>query len=949
MMKKILPCLLFALATGSLFAQLGFTKSQNLIGNQAFFSGVAIAVVDMNADGRDDLVHLKDGTTLQIEYQNGPGEAFTSFEVGEMSPASAWAMCIGDLDNNGFPDVMTGGDYDGVHIARANADGSGYTIEHFAQNELFVQASNFCDINGDGWLDLFACHDDGPARIWGNDGTGQLVNHNEWMPTALQPGAAENNSGNYGICWTDIDNDGDWDMYEAKCRQGVNDPNDPRRINLLYRNNGDGTFTEDAASRNLAIGAQSWTADFGDIDNDGDMDVFITNHDVKSQLLLNDGTGHFTDISQASGVTVVPGLPLQGIFRDFDNDGWLDIITAGDGAIFLKNNGNKTFSEVPTPFDNNVMESFAVGDFNTDGFLDVYGGYANVYTTPSNTEDKIWLNNKNSNNWFGIRLIGTTSNRSGIHARVKIFTPQGIQIREIRGGESYGIENSLGANFGLGANTQIDSVSVKWPSGLTDIIKNPAINQYITLTEGGCVVAPQTIAAAGPTVFCTGQSVDLSAPAGFSYQWSTGANTQTITATTAGNYKVTLTTADGCKTVSNIIKITLDPVQIPTISVVGDTVFCKGGSVTLTSSPGSAYTWSNGATTQSITVSESGSYLVTTQGICAPFTSKSVEIKALVSAAPVATGSTVAPNATANLSATGEEIHWFDAPTGGTELAVGNDFTTVPLAATTQFWVENHQSFPGVSFETGQLNHAGGQFGSVTSNGEIIFDALSEFILEKTKVYTNTPGVRHIQVLDENDNKIVGKSVNIPVGTTVIDLGFDIPAGTNLRLMTDPDTNNLNFNSNNPRLRRSDLNVSYPYVVPGLVSINNSNFGSDRYYYFYQWEISTPGNICVSDRVPVTAVVDPSLATEALDAQFGFGIFPNPTAGKASILLKTTNSGTVQLEISDATGRVLSSEKINANSGKSLISRDFSALGKGLFFVKMSTSAGVFCQKMILE
>ena len=341
-MKK-LSSVVFALCLAVVAnAQFSFSLNNGLIGNQPFFSGVAIGVADMNHDGRDDLVHLKDGTTLQVEYQNAANEPFTSTEIGEMSQQSAWSICIGDVDNNGFPDVMTGGSYDGVHLARANADGSAYTIETSNVNEIFVQGSNFADIDNDGWLDYFACHDDGPSKTWHNDGAGHLTETTTMMNLAIFPpvggGQDDNNSGNYGTVWTDFDNDGDWDLYIAKCRQGVNDPNDVRRINQLWVNNGDGTYTENAAAYGLKFGSQSWTADFGDVDNDGDLDCFITNHDVPAMLLENDGTGHFTDISTAAGINVIQGQPLQGIFRDFDNDGFIDIIVAAP-STFMKNNG----------------------------------------------------------------------------------------------------------------------------------------------------------------------------------------------------------------------------------------------------------------------------------------------------------------------------------------------------------------------------------------------------------------------------------------------------------------------------------------------------------------------------------------------------------------------------------------------------------------------------------
>jgi hypothetical protein len=94
---------------------------------------------------------------------------------------------------------------------------------------------------------VFACHDDAAGRIWGNDGSGALQESNNWIDLATVP--ASDNSGNYGSVWSDIDNDGDLDLYIAKCRQGVNDPSDPRRINALYINDGAGNYTEAAAAR----------------------------------------------------------------------------------------------------------------------------------------------------------------------------------------------------------------------------------------------------------------------------------------------------------------------------------------------------------------------------------------------------------------------------------------------------------------------------------------------------------------------------------------------------------------------------------------------------------------------------------------------------------------------------------------------------------------------------
>jgi hypothetical protein len=169
-----------------------------------------------------------------------------------------------------------------------------------------------------------------------NDSTGNLVRNDTIIDfTTAIP---SDNSGNYGSIWTDIDSDGDLDLYIAKCRQGVNDPSDPRRINALYLNDGNNKYTESADSFQLAIGAQSWTADFGDIDGDGDFDIFITNHDVPGQLLENIDNAYFDDITDDAGV-VVTGIAMQGTFRDFDNDGRLDLIVSGSNNYLYRNIG----------------------------------------------------------------------------------------------------------------------------------------------------------------------------------------------------------------------------------------------------------------------------------------------------------------------------------------------------------------------------------------------------------------------------------------------------------------------------------------------------------------------------------------------------------------------------------------------------------------------------------
>lgn len=950
---RFLPSLLvaFILLLGqSLSAQIGFTNRTELLTPQNHYSGVAIAVLDVNGDGLDDIVRLNQGRNLNISYQAAPNQPFVAQMLDPVSNESQWGMCAADFDNNGISDIMSGGSYDGIKFITANDDASAFSTFVMTTPQTFVQGVNFSDVNNDGWLDAFVCHDDGIARIFGNNGDGTFTQQHDWIDLSTFP--VSDNSGNYGSIWSDVNNDGFTDLYIAKCRQGVNSPTDPRRINQLFLNNGDGTYTQDVTNESgLRIGAQSWTADFGDIDNDGDFDCFITNHDVSSQLLENDGTGHFTDISEEAGIyDEVTGTAIQGVFRDFDNDGYVDILVSGSQQHLFRNNGNKTFTAENGLFNNNDMESYAIGDLNNDGFQDIYAGYANIYTTPSNIPDVLWLNNRNSNNYFGLNLRGVQSNRSGVGAKITLYSSLGIQVREVRSGESYGINNSMQIHFGMGQETQIDSVVVNWPSGTHDVLTLPTVNQYITLFEGGCVAPPVAIAAAGATTFCSGQSVTLNAPSEFLYQWSTGDTTQSVVVTEAGNYKVTVTNSEGCSSVSNVIRIEVDPVEIPLLTFAGDTVFCAGSSVELTSTPAAAYLWSNGATTQSISVTEAGSYFVTTQGLCDAFQSSAISVNVFSSPAAVVTGDTIAIDSVATLTASGNNLVWYAGQTDNTPIFTGEIFETPALSATATYWVSTTTSFDIPNEFVGMVDHQGATTSDNSYNGTLIFDVFTPFRLSKVKVYTNKAGMRKIDLVNSAGVTIQSATVDIPIGTTEIDLNLDVPVGTDFVLTTDPAVNQSSVGTNGPQLFRSNQGLDFPYVIPDVVSIKNSSFGLDRYYYFFNWEVDFYGYECTSERVPVVAFVDSTIVSAPVPVWASdLRIYPNPTSAAVTTEIGGFAGGNLTVTVKNAQGSTVQNRNMEFPAGHATFQTDLSALPKGIYWLDLATEKGSVQRKVVVQ
>ena len=478
-------------------------------------TGSSLGVVDMNGDFLDDIVSVT-STNIQIHQQNSTG-SFTpvNYTTSAAQFTPSWSLAVGDYNADGYNDLLYGGG-SGVTFMESDGLGTGYTQVSGSQY-VFSQRSNFVDINNDGHLDAFVCHDVDPNVYYLNDGTGTL--------TFNQGGLGDHpDGGNYGSIWVDYNNDRLPDLFIAKCRGGAG----TAKINELHKNNGNGTFTNVSVQSNLADPIQTWSSAWNDFDNDGWMDVVVgisSSADGMHKFMHNNGDGTFSNITAGSGLETYLGMSTEYASYDFNNDGFADVFTPG---TILYNNGNNTFTAHTIP-----MTAGAVGDLNNDGFLDVQNGTSTYF------------NNGNLNSWLTVTLQGTTSNLNGIGARVEIYGAWGKQIRDVRAGVGFRYMGTLNAHFGIGAATLIDSLRVLWPSGNTDVICNPNKNSVIHIIENSAPVATAIFNANSTNIdeFESVNFTDASTPCPTAWSWSinptTGWNFSNGTTSTSQNPTIT--------------------------------------------------------------------------------------------------------------------------------------------------------------------------------------------------------------------------------------------------------------------------------------------------------------------------------------------------------------------------------------------------------------------------
>lgn len=397
-----------------------------------------------------------DGTFSDVTYQAG-------VECGSPTNGVAW----GDYDNDGFLDLYVGNyDYNNLYHNNGNGTFTDVTFQAGVEDYGPGEAVTWVDYDNDGHLDIYVVNGgyyEWPNSLYRNNGNGSFTN------VAAQEGVDDWGHGE-NAAWADYDNDGLQDVYVTN-----------RGRNSLYHNDGDGTFTDVTLVAGVGDTGMGHGVAWGDYDKDGQLDLYVVNRLSPNILYRNNGDGTFTDVAPEAGVDDDELYTVGTAFLDFDNDGDLDIHNTSSATNRLfSNNNDGTFSD--------VTDSAGVGDFGRIGNGMAWGdydddGYPDIYVV--NWEDgcALFRNNLGENNWIKLKLTGIDSNRSAIGARIEARVGRIVQIQEINGGSGFLSQNTMISHFGLGQASSIDEITIKWPSGRETTLEDIGVNQLLEIEE----------------------------------------------------------------------------------------------------------------------------------------------------------------------------------------------------------------------------------------------------------------------------------------------------------------------------------------------------------------------------------------------------------------------------------------------------------------------------------
>ena len=501
-------------------------------------TGSGVAILDYDRDGWPD-IFLVNGTVMgdvpktdpptSHLFRNNHDGTFTDVTAKAGLVSNGWGQgaCVGDYDNDGNEDLYVTG-YGKNRLFHNEGNGAFKEVAEQAgvagTGKEWGTGCAFVDYDRDGKLDIAVAnyvHFDlartpvpGSAAscMWkgtpvmcgprGLESAPNLLFHNLGggkFADVSKAAGIEKTDGHYcfSVTTLDYDDDGWPDIYMA-CDSTPS---------ILYRNNHDGTFTDTGAESGVAFNEDGreqagMGATAADYDGDGRIDLFRTNFsDDTSTLYRNHGDKTFTDETFAAGVGVhTDALGWGAMFADVDNDGWPDLLVvnghvypevdaAGLGAAYreprflYRNLGTGKFADIskssgPALQEPRSSRGLALADLWNEGRLEA------VINNLSDTPMLLVNEAQNTNHWLGLRLIGKTSNRDAVGARVTLHSAKRIWVDEVRSGSSYNSSSDLRLHFGLGAETRLTGLEVRWPSGRTEQFDAPATDRFVNLIEG---------------------------------------------------------------------------------------------------------------------------------------------------------------------------------------------------------------------------------------------------------------------------------------------------------------------------------------------------------------------------------------------------------------------------------------------------------------------------------
>jgi hypothetical protein len=497
--------------------------------------GSGCAFFDADGDGWPDilLINSKDWTSrgrksLPALYRNNHNGTFSDITRGSGLDIEIYGMgvAIADYDNDGRDDVYITA-LEGDHLFHNEGNGKFRDVTKAAgiQNANFGASAAWLDFDRDGKLDLFVanyvqwspsldlwCSLDGATKSYCTPesyrGTRCRLFHNlgggRFEDVAVQAGVGDPTSKSLGVAVLDFNGDGWPDLFVANDTQP----------NKLYRNNRNGTFTEEGIAAGVAYGEEgvargAMGVDSADYDHSGRAHLLVGN--FSNQMLglyHNDGNGLFVDEAPSStvGRSSLLSLTFAVFFFDYDLDGYPDIFTANGhideqiGAVqpkvsyrqaplLFRNLGDHHFRNVTAAMGEAfnrpiVARGAAYADFDGDGDLD-------LLISTNNGPAYLYRNDGgNRNHWLSIRLSGSKSNRDGIGGVVRLQSPSGTQSYIVHSGSSYCSQSDLAATFGLGKDTSA-SIEIDWPSGAKQSIGRVDANQFLTIDESRGIIARQ--------------------------------------------------------------------------------------------------------------------------------------------------------------------------------------------------------------------------------------------------------------------------------------------------------------------------------------------------------------------------------------------------------------------------------------------------------------------------